>query len=157
MKKYAVVESDSTILITDKVVEKKDFILVGKRPFPKSRPYRVIFNGKKGIGFKVNLNHQVESEIGQLLIKKEIVKQIVKGLTKKFAWKEFIEGCMLGYIIKYIYDQIMKYIQEHPFQPQPSSQIEIPNPFAPISNAIMVIGIVGIIVYFIYKLFRERL
>lgn len=159
MKKYAIIETDNTILVTSKIKEKKDFILVGNRPFVKSRLYNIIVERKRGIGFKVDLTkNNAESEIAQEIIKKRIIMQIVKGLTKRFAWKEFFEGVAAGYIFKYIYDTFMKYLEEHPFQPaQPQYPYPIENPFQPFANAIMVVGIVGIIGYFIYKMFRERI
>jgi len=158
MKKYAIIESDSTIFITSKIKEKKDFIIVGKRPFEKGRLCRVINEGKKGIGFKIDLREDGwKKEIAQEVLKKNIVLQIVRGLTKKFAWKEFFEGIAVGYIAKYIYDVFMKYLEEHPFQPaQPQYPYPIENPFQPFANVILILGIIGIIGYFIFKLFKER-
>ena len=156
LKKVAIIETDNTILVTDKITERKDFIIVLGKPAPKSKLYNIILNNKRYIGYKVALSNNVKDEIAQEVIRKQIVYQIVKGLVrKKFDFYAFAFGASVGYIIHQIVAAYQNYAAQQQIQPTtPGVPVEITNPFAPLSSAIMIVGIIAVIAYFAVNMFK---
>jgi len=159
-KKYAVVISDNTILVTDKVKEKKDFIVVMDRPAPKSKLYNIVIGKKRGVGYLVNLDPDIKQELAQTVIRKNIVEQLVRGLTRKrFDFSALALGGCIGYIIGQIAHSLMAAPKESTPVQSPSPQFpwqpEVVNPFQPLSNAIMVVGILAVLAYFGWKFYEK--